>query len=169
MPLFFWRLQASEWLGRMTFGARPQGFASAGLTLLDRFAAARRILLAWQGSMRYSQTMRRFRTFLFLLLSIAVPLQGYAHFAQPAAHCPMEQAAMMDAAEGAAHDCCNDADPAGQACKSGQACQSVGSVLPVAGLGDLPHDLTPAVRFPRLADIAFSFDPAATWRPPSQL
>lgn len=111
--------------------------------------------------------MRRFRTILFLLLSIAVPLQGYAHFAQPAAHCPMAQAAMMDAAAGAAHDCCSDADPAGKTCKSGHACQSVGSVLPVAGLGDLPHDLAPSVRFPHLADIAFTFDPAATWRPPA--
>ena len=128
-----------------------------------------RALLARQDGTRYSQNMRRFRTFLFLLLSIAVPLQGYAHFVLPAAHCPMEQAAMMDAAEGAAHDCCNDADPAGKTCKSGQACQSVGSVLPVAGLGDLPHDPAPAVRFPRFADIAFTFDPAATWRPPSQL
>ena len=138
--------------------------------MIGRLAVAYRALLAWKGGTRYSQTMRRFRTFLFLLLSIAVPLQGYAHFAMPKAHCPMEQAAMLNAADAVAHDCCNDADTAaktGKACKSGQPCQSVGSLLPVTGLGDLPRDLAPAVRFPRLADIAFTFDPAATWRPPA--
>lgn len=138
--------------------------------MIGRLAVAYRALLAWKGGTRYSQAMRRFRTFLFLLLSIAVPLQGYAHFAMPKAHCPMEQAAMMNAADAVAHDCCNDADTAaktGKACKSGQPCQSVGSLLPVTGLGDLPRDLAPAVRFPRLADIAFTFDPAATWRPPA--
>jgi len=130
------------------------------------------VLLAPQEGARYIETMRRFRVFLFLLLSIAVPLQGYAHFALPKAPCPMEQMAMMDAADAAAHDCCNDAETAaktGKACKSGQPCQSVGSLFPVTGLGDLPHVLATSARFPRLADITFSFDPAATWRPPAQL
>ena len=79
---------------------------------------------------------------------------------------------MMDGADAAAHDCCNDADTTaktGKACKSGQPCQSAGSLFLLTGLGDLPHAPAPAVRFPRFADIAFSFDPAATWRPPTQL
>ncbi len=80
---------------------------------------------------------------------------------------------MMDMAEtGAMDDCCNDADTAaktGKTCKTPQPCQSVGQALPFAELDFLTQDLATSVRFPRLADIAFNFDPAVTWRPPAPL
>jgi hypothetical protein len=114
--------------------------------------------------------MRRLRVFLFLLLSIAVPLQGYAHFAQPLVPCPMEDTAMMalvDAAD--AHDCCDDAET-GKACKSGQPCQTGGQHFSVFSTLDvLSQEPVPATRFPRIAADMFSFDPAAAWRPPAQL
>ncbi|OZA29236.1 MAG: hypothetical protein B7X93_06185 [Hydrogenophilales bacterium 17-61-9] len=136
---------------------------------MNRFAVARCILLARQGGRRYSRIMRRFRTFFLFVLAIALPLQGYAQFALPGMPCPMEQTATMEGSDAAAHDCCNDADSAAKTCKSGQACQSAGSLLPVTGLGDLPRVVATSARFPRLADITSSFDPAATWRPPAQL
>jgi hypothetical protein len=117
--------------------------------------------------------MRFFRTCLFVLLSIALPLQGYAHFVVPKVPCPVEPMAMMDMADAAAmHDCCNDAEKAsktGKPCKSAQPCPSVGQFLPFPELEALPQSLASSARYPRPADITFTFDPAATWRPPAQL
>jgi hypothetical protein len=110
--------------------------------------------------------MHRLRLFLFLLLSCAIPLQGYAHFAQPQLPCPMESVAMM--ADAAAYDCCDDAAPAGKGCQSGQPCQSVGQHFSMSALGVLPRMPVPATRFPRVATRAFFFEPTATWRPPAQ-
>ncbi|MBN8760227.1 hypothetical protein [Thiobacillus sp. 65-1402] len=116
--------------------------------------------------------MRRLRVFLFLLLSIAVPLQGYAHFAQPLVPCPMGAAAMMALVDAdAAHDCCEDAETAaktGKTCKSGQPCQTGGQHFSVYTSGLLPQEPVPATRFPHIAADMFSFDPAAAWRPPAQ-
>ena len=111
--------------------------------------------------------MRRFRVFLFALLSLAVPLQGYAHIALPEVYCPMERMAMADVE--AVHDCCIDeasADHAGKTCKSGQPCQSSGHFLMVSGLDVMPRSVA-TTHFPYLADTIPSFDPAATWRPPT--
>jgi hypothetical protein len=114
--------------------------------------------------------MRRLRVFLFLLLAIAIPLQGYAHFAQPLVPCPMEATAMMAMVDAdAAHDCCDEGDGTRKVCKSGQPCQTGGQHFSVfSTLGVLPQLPVPATRFPRIAAFAFSFDPAATWRPPAQ-
>ena len=115
--------------------------------------------------------MRRLRVFLFLLLSIAVPLQGYAHFAQPLVPCPMEVATMMAMVDAdAAHDCCDESDSqTRKACKSGQPCQAGGQHFSVfSTLGLLPQESVPATRFPHIAADMFSFDPAAAWRPPAQ-
>jgi len=111
--------------------------------------------------------MRRLRVFLFLLLSIAVPLQGYAHFAQPLVPCPMEDTAMMAMVDvDAAHDCCDESGS--QACKAGQPCQTGGQHFSVATFGRRPREAVPTTRFPRSASDMFPFDPAAAWRPPSQ-
>lgn len=133
------------------------------------------ILLAPQQAARYIQAMRCFRVFLFLLLAIAVPVQGYAHFALLKVPCPMEQDSTMDEMTTAAmHDCCDDADtaaPAGKACKSDlscQSCHSAGSLLLIPECAGLPQNLASSVHLPHLADIDFTFDPAATWRPPAQ-
>ncbi|OZA27895.1 MAG: hypothetical protein B7X93_08315 [Hydrogenophilales bacterium 17-61-9] len=114
--------------------------------------------------------MRFFRTCLFVLLSIALPLQGYAQFVVPKVPCPMEPMAMMDA--DAMHDCCNDAETAtktGKPCKSAQFCSSVGQFLPFPENEGLPQSQAASSWYSRLADIAFTFDPTATWRPPAQL
>ena len=116
--------------------------------------------------------MRRFRVFLFLLLSLVIPLQGYALVALPELYCPMERTAMTDAGAETAHDGCPDAESAaepGKLCKSGQPCQSAGPFFPVSGLDALPLNPISTVRFPHFSDVSFSFDPAAAWRPPAQL
>ena len=117
--------------------------------------------------------MRRLRVFFFLLLSCALPLQAYALFAVPKVPCPMEGMGMMDIVEAAAmHDCCNDAETTaktGKPCKTVQPCQSAGQYLPFADLDVPVQSLTTSVRFPHPTDVNFSFDPAATWRPPAQL
>ena len=111
--------------------------------------------------------MRRLRVFLFLLLSIAVPLQGYAHFAQPLVPCPMEDAAMIAMVDAdTAHDCCDESSS--QACKAGKPCQTGGQHFSVSTFGLLPQEPVPATRFPHIAADMFSFDPAAAWRPPAQ-
>jgi hypothetical protein len=115
--------------------------------------------------------MRRLRVFLFLLLSLAVPLQGYAHFAQPLVPCPMEITAMMAMVDAdAAHDCCDESgSQTGKTCKSGQPCQTGGQHFSVFSTLDvLSQEPVPATRFPRIAANMFSFDPAAAWRPPAQ-
>jgi hypothetical protein len=116
--------------------------------------------------------MRRFRKFILVLLAIAFPLQGYASFALPKINGPMESAMMNMANAGVMHDCCNDAETAaktGKPCKSAQPCQSAGQILPISELDALPQGSASSVRFPRLAGFTLSFDPAATWRPPTQL
>lgn len=117
--------------------------------------------------------MRLIRTLIFFFLAMAVPLQGYANFVVPKVPCPMDEMAMIDMVDAdAMHECCNDAETAaktGKPCKSAQPCQSVGQLLPFLELKVLPQDLASSVRFPRLAGVTFTFDPAATWRPPAQL
>jgi hypothetical protein len=117
--------------------------------------------------------MRRFRLALLLLLSIVVPLQGYAHVVLPEEHCPMEQKAVS--AEGnamAGHDCCPDADGAkktGKAAKSCPFCQFLGQLIPVPSFGVAAQEASSSVRYPRAAGFSFSFDPSSTWRPPAPL
>jgi len=113
--------------------------------------------------------MRRFRVFLFLLLSIVIPLQGYAYVALPKAHCPMEQATMMGGTSASTHDCCHDADSSAPGCKLGQPCHSLAQLFPVSLLGVLPQEPLPSIQYPRVAGFKLSFDPAATWRPPTPI
>ncbi|MFP5418588.1 MAG: hypothetical protein ACLGHA_05460 [Gammaproteobacteria bacterium] len=117
--------------------------------------------------------MRRLRLILFLLLSLAIPVQGFAQFAQQQSMCPMELGTMnMSADMSLMHDCCNDPETAaktGQPCKTVQPCPSPGQLLPFAEIAVAQQERATAVRFPQLAETLFSFDPAATWRPPAQL
>lgn len=117
--------------------------------------------------------MRRLRLILFLLLSLAIPVQGLAQFALQQKACPMELAAMdMPADMSLMHDCCNDPETAaktGQPCKTLQSCSSPGQLLFFADIAVLQQERVASVRFPQLAEALFSSDPAATWRPPAQL
>jgi hypothetical protein len=114
--------------------------------------------------------MRRFRVFIFLLLSIVVPLQGYAHVALPEVQCPMEQTALMGGAD-EAHDCCHEGEgdtQCGKACKSCQPCHALGQHLfPASSLGVLIQQPASSILYPHAAGFKPSFDPAATWRPPA--
>lgn len=80
---------------------------------------------------------------------------------------------MMDMADAVAmHDCCNDPETAsktGKPCKSAQPCPSAGQFLPFPEIDALPQNPASSTRYPPLADIPFTFDPAATWRPPTPL
>jgi hypothetical protein len=114
--------------------------------------------------------MRRFRVFVFLLLSIVVPLQGYAHVVLPEAHCPMERTTMSAGGEDmSVHDCCPEADGTKKAGKSCPFCQFLGQLLPVPSFGVLAQEATSSIRYPRVAGVFFSFDPTSTWRPPAAL
>ena len=114
--------------------------------------------------------MRRFRVFFLFLLSIVVPLQGYAHVVLGDTHCPMEQKAVAaDVDEIAAHDCCPEADGAKKAGKSCPFCQFLGQLLPVPSFGVLAQEAASSVRYPHVTGDFFSFDPSATWRPPAPL
>jgi hypothetical protein len=65
------------------------------------------------------------------------------------------------------HDCCPDAGAAKQTEKTCQSCQTLGSFLPISAHLLLSQNPAVAVRFTHPADTAFSFEPAATWRPPA--
>lgn len=111
--------------------------------------------------------MRRFC--LFLLLAIAVPLQGYAHFAQPLVPCPMQRSAMMAMTDVAdAHDCCDDAQSTGEACESGQPCQTGGQHFSVFPFDPVPQPSVAATRFATLVATLPTLGPAAAWRPPAR-
>lgn len=127
--------------------------------------------------------MRQFRVFLFCVLAMAIPLQGFAHAALRLSPCPMEQLKVQDASavtptpdqtamsDMNVHDCCPDAagaaEPTKKTCKPGQPCQTLGSLFPVSAHLLLSQNPDSAARFAHPADVAFSFEPAATWRPPA--
>lgn len=117
--------------------------------------------------------MHRLRLILFVLLSLAIPAQGFAQFAPQQTPCPMAREATGFSADmGAMHDCCNDAETfakTGQPCKTVQPCPSPGQFLPFSRIELLPPERAASLRFPPLAETRFSSDPAATWRPPAQL
>ncbi|MFO7541383.1 MAG: hypothetical protein R6W97_01045 [Thiobacillus sp.] len=118
--------------------------------------------------------MHRLRLFFFVLLAMAIPLQGAAHAAMAAAHCPVAPMTMTmtDAADmSAAHDCCDDADmggSSGHSCKPGKPCHPAGHFFSIALHEALPVLATSSCHFPRIAGASFTFEPSATWRPPAQ-
>ncbi len=124
--------------------------------------------------------MRKFRLFLLMLLSLAVPLQGMAGVHMLAAPCPMEPSSGMarmqmsdseQAIAGAAeHDCCNDAVTAaktGQMCKTGQDCP-VSALYPAGLSAALTLSVTPATHYPSLVLSVRTFDASSVWRPPAR-
>lgn len=115
------------------------------------------------------------RTFLLLILCLAIPLQGFAALAVFEPPCPMESSTTVDATDVAdgsmAHDCCNNADTfakTGKICKTGQECQS-SSQGPIFMLNTRLPSPDHSVRFPPIALSVHSFDPSDLWRPPAQV
>jgi hypothetical protein len=78
--------------------------------------------------------MKVLRLILLVLLSIAIPLEGFA--AVPASPCPMRMQATTAATDAAMPDCCDPQHRAAQqkSCKPGQSCSASGFyiALPVS-------------------------------------
>ena len=128
--------------------------------------------------------MRRFRVFLLLLLSLAIPVHGYAVLDVQRAPCPMRAgmmvaptAAPMSMAGSATpaaqerRDCCNDPDTVsktGKLCKAGQECKTGGLApallhsAPLLDLACVAIETLPSQPFPQRRRVSI-------WRPPSLL
>lgn len=111
------------------------------------------------------------RTLLVLILSLSIPLQGFANVFAFKETCPMEQSMKM-AQTGTGHvghDCCNDADTftkTGKLCKTGQTCPGASVfivTMPLASSLPAPHSLY--ISSTEL--FALSFDSFSVWRPPA--
>ncbi len=119
------------------------------------------------------------RLILLCLLSLAIPLQGFAGVQYVDASCPMMQQAMqhedlsgqdmadmMDAM--GCHTNHDDLGKTGKPCPAGNSCQSVGPAL-LCAFPVLPS-LTVAQAAPSSVVPRFqSFDPPVLWRPPAQI
>ncbi len=70
--------------------------------------------------------MKLLRIILLVLLSIAIPLNGFA--ATPASPCPMRMHVAAFSMTGAMQDCCDPHDPSShqKSCKPGQSCSVSG-------------------------------------------
>jgi hypothetical protein len=111
------------------------------------------------------------RSFIVLLLCLALGLYGIAGASAFEPPCPMEAdaSAMMAGMPASPGDCCNDADTAdhtGDACKTGQACKLPNSGVIVsfqAALPSLAPDQPTLIARPSVPSFHF----ADIWRPPS--
>jgi len=121
--------------------------------------------------------MNGLKTFLALLLCLAIPLQGFARMIESGAPCQMEHRMAMAMPAGdldAMMDCCDPAAPAGNTCKHcqfGQHCSCAAQLSQVFQVSMPAVFLPPSDPSPRLARAALfptSFVPAGLWRPPAQ-
>jgi hypothetical protein len=116
--------------------------------------------------------MQTLRLFLILLLSLALPLAGYAGFAVGIEQCPMHASsegvteAMMDCM-----GCCEEdmqtKSKTGKACKFGQECKTSHSsqiLIPKVFLSFIP---TATSLFSPSHSRIISHDASGVWRPPS--
>lgn len=111
------------------------------------------------------------RTFIRLLLCLALAFQGIAHAYAVKTPCPMEQAGQvmaMDAAD-MAGNCCNDAETAaktGKLCKTGQECNLAQSCLPASSAQSTQGSALSCF-VPAIGHVVVSFAPPDVWRPPT--
>lgn len=114
--------------------------------------------------------MRLFNLFLVTLLCLAIPLHGIAGMLVTKTPCPAESAGMVATTDTAGvHGCCNDADTAaktGKACKAEQNCQPVSPGLIIQAENQLPAPLGVKITLAN-SRLALTFEPSATWRPPT--
>jgi hypothetical protein len=120
--------------------------------------------------------MKRLRLLLVVLMSLVIPVNGFA--APPASACPMQtqdsdkamQADEMTAMSASMSDCCLEMDkesPSGKLCKPGQAC-SVGWLFFALPLS---FNLSPPVGrivLTHYASPLFNGESATIWHPPRQ-
>lgn len=122
--------------------------------------------------------MRSIRFLLLVLLSLAIPLAGYAGLGVPKAPCPMEMAAIaemqfdtsMDQALTAKiGDCCNDMETllkTGKTCKVGQDCK-IGSQGLSVYFPTVPPSFGKDSFLARLNDRVIAPRTIPIWRPPA--
>lgn len=112
--------------------------------------------------------MRYFRTLILLLLSLALPVYGYAGLAPLAVACPMQQEmqaqAMQMAAADQHEDCCDHMQLSGKACKTECKTGSLALEFP-ADTPLLPATLTLPAQFIYLSHSGNKLD--YIWRPPT--
>lgn len=112
--------------------------------------------------------MRLFTLFLFLFISLAVPLQGVAGLLSGQVP-PCPQASANTGPDDRKHDCCNDDETyaqTGKACKAEKSCQSGACALSRSAVTQprlsLLRQPTPVAE-PTLLAVYL----AANWRPPN--
>ncbi|WP_170211827.1 hypothetical protein [Rhodoferax bucti] len=122
--------------------------------------------------------MRTVRFLLLMLLSLAIPLAGYAGLGVPKMPCPMEMAAMAEqqlsgemkeASATPMGECCNDMETllkTGKTCKVGQDCK-IGSLGLSVHLPSIPEVFSKDTFLARLNDRAIEPQPIPIWRPPA--
>jgi hypothetical protein len=114
--------------------------------------------------------MRILNLFLITLLCLAIPLQGVARVMTTETACPAKLSGMATDDTSDTHNCCNDVDTVaktGQHCKAEQDCQptSLGMINQMESL--LPASVG-TEKISLANTFALTFDPSATWRPPTQ-
>lgn len=126
----------------------------------------------------FNHTVRTVRLMLLMLLSLAIPLAGYAGLGVPKMPCPMEMAAMaeqqldsdMDQALTAKMgDCCNDMETllkTGKPCKVGQDCK-IGSLGLSVHFFATPESFGKDTFLTRLNDHVIELRTIPIWRPPA--
>ena len=126
----------------------------------------------------FNHTVRTVRLMLLMLLSLAIPLTGYAGLGVPKMPCPMEMAAMaeqqldtsMDQALTAKMgDCCNDMETllkTGKPCKVGQDCK-IGSLGLSVHFPSIPESFGRDTYLAGLQDRVIEPRPIPIWRPPA--
>ena len=126
----------------------------------------------------FNQIVRTVRFLLLMLLSLAIPLAGYAGLGVPKMPCPMEMAAMAeqqlsddmeDASATPMGECCNDMETllkTGKTCKVGQDCK-IGSLGLSVHFPAIPEVFSKDTFLGRLNDRAIEPRPIPIWRPPA--
>lgn len=126
----------------------------------------------------FNHRVRTVRLMLLMLLSLAIPLAGYAGLGVPKMPCSMEMAAMAEpqadtgmeqAPTTKMGDCCNDMETllkTGKPCKVGQDCK-IGSLGLSVHFPTIPESFSKDSFLARLNDRAIEPRPIPIWRPPA--
>ena len=126
----------------------------------------------------FNQAVRTVRFILLMLLSLAIPLAGYAGLGVPKIPCPMERVAMAEqqldnsmvpALTAKMGDCCNDMDTmikTGKTCKVGQDCK-VGNLALSVYFPTISESFDRDTFLASLHDRAIEPQSTTIWRPPA--
>ena len=126
----------------------------------------------------FNHIVRTVRFLLLMLLSLAIPLAGYAGLGVPKMPCPMEMAAMAEqqlsgemkeASATPMGECCNDMETllkTGKPCKVGQDCK-IGSQGLSVYFPTVPPSFGKDSFLARLNDRVIAPRTIPIWRPPA--